>query len=664
MNRIATQNSEPCRLRMAQYEEDWIAADQHACDALLRLAHRHFKAPAALMIDSGQGGQNLAASEGIDLSNPERERAFCELMSQAAELTVIPDATQDPRTASNPLVAADPGVRFYTGISLRLDHPPTTGTLCILDTRTRPWTDDDEAALADFAGLAAEHINRIREAERLHDQSSNLRAIIDTVPTRIYLKDLNNTIIDLNIAAATDLKHDRSEIIGRNVRELFAASEEPSALTDDQYVLNSGQPQVGLEEVRDGGRGETQIIRTDKYPILNEDGRVHRVVVLATDVTDQRDIERELMETSQRLQLSMRGACQGAWDLNLEDNSVVFNDTWYTMLGYEPEELPMAFETWEKLSHPEDLAEAVSRLKAHCEGNTEYYDASLRMKTKPGDWKWIRTTGQVVRCDLSGKPTRVSGMHLDVDIAKRAELELAEKNQQLELINADLERFVYSASHDLKSPIVTILGYCGYMLEDIADGRYDEVTREIERVRRAATRMRNHIDDLLAVSRIGVDSAILEKVSVAQVLNEVLTDHESQLAEAGMTLKSYIEDEFILCSEIHIRQVMENLLSNAIRHGRTGKDDQITCWIESTPDEAIICVEDRGPGVDPKHAERIFGLFQKLTNDGSSSGVGLSIVRRVAEIYGGRAWVEPGQEGGARFRVSFPKQRTDARDQE
>jgi PAS domain S-box-containing protein len=151
------------------------------------------------------------------------------------------------------------------------------------------------------------------------------------------------------------------------------------------------------------------------------DKACHGFMVVAADITEQHAAE-------ERLELALRSANQGLWDWNLANNAVVFNDIWYTMLGYSPGELPMELGTWERLTHPEDLKKCYEAIGEHLAGNTAVYTCEHRMRCKDGSWRWILDVGEVTERDRDGTPIRLVGLHIDIhdQHCARDELQVSE----------------------------------------------------------------------------------------------------------------------------------------------------------------------------------------------------------------------------------------------
>lgn len=142
---------------------------------------------------------------------------------------------------------------------------------------------------------------------------------------------------------------------------------------------------------------------------------------------------REVRESEQRLELVLKGASMGAWDWHLPSGTVVFDQRWAEMLGYELDELEPRLETWERLVHPEDREPVLRALAEHVEGNTTHFEAEHRLRHKDGRWVWILTKGKVIEKDEQGAPIRACGTHLDISDRKRAEQLLRENDERLRL---------------------------------------------------------------------------------------------------------------------------------------------------------------------------------------------------------------------------------------
>jgi signal transduction histidine kinase len=232
----------------------------------------------------------------------------------------------------------------------------------------------------------------------------------------------------------------------------------------------------------------------------------------------------------------------------------------------------------------------------------------------------------------------------DITDRKRSELLLRKAN-------AEIEQFLYTASHDLKSPLVTIQGFLGYMANDTKAGRWDRMAAYTERVQAAAGRMARLIDDLLKFSHIGRIAYEPADIDLTELVGKVVSAHGQELAAAGISVVIR-EDLPPLVGDMDcIQQVFDHLLANAIKYGSSAAEPRIEIGAERHGGEIRAFVKDNGKGIPPEYHEKI---FNRLGHDKQGVGVGLAIVKRIVEMHGGRVWVESAEGRGATFWLGFP----------
>ncbi len=227
----------------------------------------------------------------------------------------------------------------------------------------------------------------------------------------------------------------------------------------------------------------------------------------------------------------------------------------------------------------------------------------------------------------------------------------------LERSNDELEQFVYTVSHDLKSPLVTSMGFIGIIQKLAAAGKPDEAIEKLDRVIQSNRRMSQLINDLLELSRIGrveLDQQSLDLNLLLQHFNET---HEQQLEQAQMTLTIRPDLPIIWGNESRLLQIFENLLSNALKYARNadGTGTQLEIGSLDMPEYHRIYFKDNGPGIAEEFHEKIFGLFYRLDNQAEGTGIGLAVAAKVMKFHGGKIWVESQPDQGAIFWLQFPK---------
>ena len=249
--------------------------------------------------------------------------------------------------------------------------------------------------------------------------------------------------------------------------------------------------------------------------------------------------------------------------------------------------------------------------------------------------------------------------------------ELAARQQErehlidaLEAKNAELERFTYTVSHDLKSPLVTIRGFLGFLEEDAAIGDLPRMKTDIARIAEATEKMQWLLNDLLDLSRIGRLMHPPEEIPLEEIVRDALEMVSGHLFAKNIKIKITADRQLLFGDRQRLREVFENLLENAVKYLGTQPDPEIIIGVRSAGDEMVYYVQDNGIGLAPQYREKIFGLFEKLDPAVAGTGVGLAIVKRVIEVHGGRIWVESKGIGhGSTFCFTLPaKPGSDARE--
>jgi len=232
--------------------------------------------------------------------------------------------------------------------------------------------------------------------------------------------------------------------------------------------------------------------------------------------------------------------------------------------------------------------------------------------------------------------------------SKRAEAELYEKN-------AEMERFTYMISHDLKSPLVTVKTFLAYLEQDISQSDAGRIDKDMLYMRTAADKMGQMLDELLEVSRIGrvVNPPI--SVTFRELVEEALSMVAGPVAERGVAVQ--VDDEAFTLSGDRPRlvEIWQNLLENAVKFMGDQPSPRVEIGVQLRGRETVFFVRDNGMGVDMRYSEKVFGLFEKLDPRSGGTGLGLALVKRIVELYQGTIWLESEGFGqGACFRFTLP----------
>ncbi len=244
------------------------------------------------------------------------------------------------------------------------------------------------------------------------------------------------------------------------------------------------------------------------------------------------------------------------------------------------------------------------------------------------------------------------------DLNTALEGRVLERTAQLKAVNDELEAFSYSVSHDLRAPLRHVSGFVELLQLEAGASLSEKSLRYLSTISKSAQRMGELIDDLLTFARIGKSDLQKTNVSLAALVQDVLGDFQAATKERNILW------DIQLLPTVHadpalMRQVLVNLMSNAVKFTSACDEAKIEIGSSSSPTgDAVIFIRDNGAGFDPRYADKLFGVFQRLhsRDEFEGTGIGLANIQRVILRHGGRVWAEGVVDGGATFSFSIPKQ--------
>jgi len=323
------------------------------------------------------------------------------------------------------------------------------------------------------------------------------------------------------------------------------------------------------------------------------------------------------------------------------------------MLGYESPEQLIAEITdisTQIYSNPERPLELKKQVLAH--GWVQNFEFAV---SRPdGSQGWLSQNVRAVYDDM-GEILYLEGTVQDVTDRKRVEEERKKLIQELENRNAELERFTYTVSHDLKSPLITIQGFLGFVEQDALSGNIARLKEDIVHITEATGNMQRLLNELLELSRVGRLTNPSEMVSFAELVDEALMLVSGQLMNKGVQMIVAPNLPEVYVDRHRLVEVLQNLLDNAAKFMGDQAEPRIEIGMELEGDESIFFVRDNGVGISPNYQETIFGLFERLDQSVEGTGIGLALARRIIEVHNGRLWVESmGNRQGATFYFTLP----------
>ena len=332
----------------------------------------------------------------------------------------------------------------------------------------------------------------------------------------------------------------------------------------------------------------------------------------------------------------------------------ILNASFPRMLGYTMEEVLSV--SYYDLIHPDDLKSTevlVDELAGGLQSN--YFEN--RFRAKDGSYRWFAWTSTSLE-----EEGLIFGVAKDITEKKKSEqlyrdlnATLEKRAKELAASNAELERFAYVASHDLQEPLRMVSSFLQLLQKKYNNQLDDTAHQYIHFAVDGAERMKKLILDLLAYSRVGTNSEEHTFVDMNQVFSEVKNYFTNTIQELNADLHAQ-QLPIVKGNATQIKQVVQNLVGNALKyHGEAAP--KILINSKELNGEWIFCVEDNAIGVDPRFAEKIFIIFQRLHNSSEyeGTGIGLAIARKIVEKHGGKIWVEPNTPSGSKFYFSIRK---------
>lgn len=381
-------------------------------------------------------------------------------------------------------------------------------------------------------------------------------------------------------------------------------------------------------------------------------------VTLHEQLARQKKVKEELAVEHERLSDVILSANAGTWEWNIPTGEVRVNQRWAEILGYTLDEIsPMNIQKLFDLTHPEDFKIVKELIEKLNNRQMEYYYQETRVKHKDGSWIWIADHGRIVKWNSEDRPVLMSGVRYDINDRKKSEQELINAMHVAEAANTAKSQFLSNMSHEIRTPMNGVLG----MLQLMELSDTSETQREYIAVCKTASfSLLKVINDILDYSKIEAMAVKLEKnnIIIKDFIREIDDLHRPSIMNKGISF-SMIEGTdippILTGDKFKLRQVLTNLIGNAVKFTASGRITCTVCKIEDTDQSVRLKweVRDTGIGIKEENFRHIFSSFTQADNSVTrkygGSGLGLSICKGLVELMEGEIWVESKEGEGSAF---------------
>lgn len=382
--------------------------------------------------------------------------------------------------------------------------------------------------------------------------------------------------------------------------------------------------------------------------------RLHLLEQLQAELKERERLERELHEERDFALQIINTMGHGLTVTDKDGCFLLVNPAYANLIGFEPQELIGRQPA--DITYVEDQGILNQAVADRQEGKTTTYETNVHHRD-----------GTLIPILVTGAPRIKDGKYAgaiasitDLTAIKKAEAEREKLIAELTAINAELERFTYTVSHDLRSPLVTIKGFLGYLEKDALQGNMESFRKDMQRVSSATDRMDELLKELLELSRIGRLVNKPAEVPFETLVNEALEIVHGALEARRAAVEVHPNLPTVFVDKPRLVEVLQNLVDNAVKYMGDQKFPLIEIGMagHDETDNPVFFVRDNGIGIPAKYHERIFRLFDKLDAKSESTGVGLAIVKRIIEFHAGKIWVESEVGKGSTFYFTLGKRET------
>lgn len=503
-----------------------------------------------------------------------------------------------------------------------------------------------------------------RSKERLASLHRFQDGLLDTAAIWIDMFDSKGNMTFWNLAAERISGYSREEVLGHTEiwDWLYPDAESRSKMVNSvKDMLLRNERLENFEMIVTCKNGDKKVIRWHSNNFVDENGNNMGGIGIGADITEYKRAEEALNDSKRRLADIINFLPDATAVIDKDGKIIAWNKAIEDMTGVKAEDIlgkgdyeyaipfygqrrPVIIDM--ALRTPEELDRNYSNIKLQ-NGVLigEAYAPNLK-----GEEAYLLGTAAALY-DSSGKIVGAIESIRNITDRKRSEealqkarneleIRVKERTAELEARNAEMERFIYTVSHELRSPLISTSGLVGFLKNDLKMGNINSTELDLRLIEGAVTKMDQLLTEILELSRIGRVANPPVDVPFGEIVTESLDLEAEKLKSRGIEVSVASDLPKVHVDRMRIMEVLINLIENSIKYMGDQPRPRIEVGHRLDGDQTVFIVRDNGIGIDPSQQDKVFGLFYKVNSKSEGTGVGLALVKRIIEIHGGRIWIE------------------------
>ena len=507
---------------------------------------------------------------------------------------------------------------------------------------------DPKSLFGTLAHVIQEEVEKKRTEDALRESEEKYRTIIEHTGTGMCIIEEDNTLSFVNKEYEKITGYKKKEVVGK-VRWTEHVVKEDLERMEKRYkqrVSSGGKPPSTYEFrlITKGGDIKDILLNVNLIPGTNK-----RLTSLI-DITERKKAERELRESEEKYRSLVESTEDSVYLIDNNCRYLFANEQHLSRLGLsEDQVIGRAYGELHLGEKTEEFVEYVG--KVFKTGKAARHEHISRR-----DGRYFLRTLSPVK-DREGKAKAITVVSKDITEQKQIEYEYEHLVKELEAKNRELERFTYTVSHELGSPLFAIRGFSSILRDDLEQGRIENLENALKRIENAAKKMGLLLNDTLELSRIGRVADPPEDVPFGKIVEEALEQTAEQIRSRGAEVSVAEDFPIVHVDRMRLVEVLVNLITNSVKYSGEQPNPEIEFGHRiDNGEEVVFFVKDNGIGIEKSQHEKVFELFYRLDKSGTGTGAGLAIVKQIIEVHEGRVWIESEKGRGCTVCFTLPLQ--------